>query len=107
MAVILSVLELSRPWGRSRANRCCEQQLPRLSTSIWYSLPLDCARPDACGALMASRGAPVTQVTRDLVRFKNGLAVYKARLNVGNSVAIWNWKEADTGGAADETQRTV
>jgi hypothetical protein len=46
---------------------------------------------------MASRGAPNTQVTHDLAS-KTGLAVYKARLNVGNSVAIWNWKEADTGG---------
>jgi hypothetical protein len=52
------------------------------------------ARPDACGALMTNAlGVPVTQVTPQLIRFANGLAVYKARLSVGNSVAVWDWKE--------------
>jgi len=51
------------------------------------------ARSDACGALMTNAlGAPVTQITRELVRFNNGLAVYKARLNVGGSVPVWDWK---------------
>jgi len=49
------------------------------------------ARPNACGALMTNAyGSPVTQVTPQLIRFANGLAVYKARLSVGNSVAVWD-----------------
>ena len=51
------------------------------------------ARSDACGALMSSRGVPVTQVTPLLIRFANGLAVYKARLSVGDSVAVWDYRE--------------
>jgi hypothetical protein len=52
------------------------------------------ARPNACGALMTNAyGSPVTQVTPQLIRFANGLAVYKARLSVGNSVAVWDYRE--------------
>jgi hypothetical protein len=52
------------------------------------------ARPNACGALMTNAyGSPVTQVTPLLIRFANGLAVYKARLSVANSVAVWNHRE--------------
>jgi hypothetical protein len=52
------------------------------------------ARPNACGALMTNAyGSPVTQVRPQLIRFANGLAVYKARLSVGNSVAVWNHRE--------------
>src|SRR5262245_18985606 len=52
------------------------------------------ATPNACGALMTNAyGSPVTQVTPQLIRFANGLAVYKARLSVGNSVAVWNHRE--------------
>jgi len=55
------------------------------------------ARSDACGALMSSRGVPVTQVTPQLIRFANGLAVYKARLSVGDSVAVWDYREPAAG----------
>jgi hypothetical protein len=52
------------------------------------------ARPNACGALMTNAyGSPVTQVTPQLIRFANGLAAYKARLSIGNSVAVWNHRE--------------
>jgi hypothetical protein len=56
------------------------------------------ARPDACGALLTNAyGSPVTQVTPQLIRFANGLAVYKARLSVGNSVAVWDYWESAVG----------
>src|SRR5262249_41508050 len=52
------------------------------------------ARPNACGALLTNAyGSPVTQVTPQLIRFANGLAVYKAKLSVGNSVAVWDYRE--------------
>jgi hypothetical protein len=52
------------------------------------------ARPDACGVLMTNgRGAPVTHVTPELFRFGN-LAGRKDRLNVADSVAVWDWKDA-------------
>ena len=52
------------------------------------------ARPNACGVLMTNAyGSPVTQVTPLLIRFANGLAVYKARLSVANSVAVWDYRE--------------
>jgi hypothetical protein len=52
------------------------------------------ARPNACGVLLTNAyGSPVTQVTPQLIRFANGLGVYKARLSVGNSVAIWDYRE--------------
>jgi len=38
-----------------------------------------------------------TQVTPQLIRFANGLAVYKARLSVGNSVAVWDYREPAVG----------
>jgi hypothetical protein len=57
------------------------------------------ARSDACGALMSSRGVPVTQVTPLLIRFANGLAVYKARLSVGDSVAVWDYREPAANGS--------
>ena len=52
------------------------------------------ARPNACGALMTNAyGSPVTQVTPQLIRFANGLAVYKAKLSIANSVAVWDYRE--------------
>jgi hypothetical protein len=58
------------------------------------------ARLDACGALMASRGTQITQVTPQLVRYATGLAIYRARLNVGGSVPVWDWKDTGGDGAA-------
>ena len=52
------------------------------------------ARPNACGALMTNAyGSPVTQFTPQLIRFANGLAVYKAKLSIANSVAVWDYRE--------------
>jgi hypothetical protein len=72
---------------------------PQTADASWTTLELFAVHPEvgvasvaACGALITARGMPVTQVTRDFLRFANGLVARKALLNVTGSVAVWDWK---------------
>src|SRR3954468_19245900 len=45
-------------------------------------------RVDCCGALMVSNGSPITEVTPECIRYRNGLAYRRTPLG-GPSVPVW------------------
>jgi hypothetical protein len=55
------------------------------------------SRVDCCGALRVSSGSPITEVTPECIRYRNGLAYRRTPLG-GPSVPVWQ-VAAEQGGA--------